>query len=178
MQDIIVQANGLASLQTAAQGSTIQCEFGRKPRWNNTTFDLLVIGGGSGGVRAARMAAQRGVTRGAGRAQGIDGLGGTCVNLGCIPKKLYAYAAGYADAFQESHGYGWQGEAPSLTGACSSRGAQPRSVASTASRQPAARLWVTLLEWLGTAERPARGQTSPRSTPTAAPASATVPRPS
>lgn len=77
-------------------------------------FDLLVIGGGSGGVRAARMAAQRGVRVALAEAQGIEGLGGTCVNLGCIPKKLYAYAAGYADAFQESHGYGWVGEAPAL----------------------------------------------------------------
>jgi glutathione reductase (NADPH) len=77
-------------------------------------FDLLVIGGGSGGVRAARMAAQRGVRVALAEAQGTEGLGGTCVNLGCIPKKLYAYAAGYADAFRESQGYGWEGEAPSL----------------------------------------------------------------
>ncbi len=77
-------------------------------------FDLLVIGGGSGGVRAARMAAQRGVRVALAEAQGIEGLGGTCVNLGCIPKKLYAYAAGYADAFRESRGYGWIGEAPQL----------------------------------------------------------------
>ena len=77
-------------------------------------FDLLVIGGGSGGVRAARMAAQRGVRVALAEAQGIEGLGGTCVNLGCIPKKLYAYAAGYADACQESLGYGWVGEAPRL----------------------------------------------------------------
>lgn len=77
-------------------------------------FDLLVIGGGSGGVRAARMAAQRGVRVALAEAQGLDGLGGTCVNLGCIPKKLYSYAAHYAEAFQESRGYGWEGEAPSL----------------------------------------------------------------
>ena len=77
-------------------------------------FDLLVIGGGSGGVRAARMAAQRGVRVALAEAQGLDGLGGTCVNLGCIPKKLYAYAADYAGAFQESMGYGWEGAAPRL----------------------------------------------------------------
>lgn len=77
-------------------------------------FDLLVIGGGSGGVRTARMAAQRGVRVALAEAQGLDGLGGTCVNLGCIPKKLYSYAAHYAEAFQESRGYGWEGEAPSL----------------------------------------------------------------
>lgn len=68
-------------------------------------FDLFVIGAGSGGVRAARMAAQRGV-----RVAVAEGaaLGGTCVNLGCIPKKLYSYAAGYAEAFEEAEGYGWQ----------------------------------------------------------------------
>ena len=74
-----------------------------------TEFDLFVIGAGSGGVRAARMAAQRGV-----RVAVADDapLGGTCVNLGCIPKKLYSFAAHYAEAFEESHGFGWQGAAP------------------------------------------------------------------
>jgi len=41
-------------------------------------------------------------------------LGGTCVNMGCIPKKLYSYAAHYAEAFEESHGFGWEGAAPVL----------------------------------------------------------------
>lgn len=77
-------------------------------------FDALVIGGGSGGVRAARMAAQRGVRVALVEALGTDGLGGTCVNVGCIPKKLYSYAAHYAEAFQESMGYGWEGPTPSL----------------------------------------------------------------
>ena len=77
-------------------------------------FDFFVIGGGSGGVRAARMAAQRGVRVAMAEALGVDGLGGTCVNVGCIPKKLYSYAAHYAEAFEESHGYGWEGSAPTL----------------------------------------------------------------
>jgi glutathione reductase (NADPH) len=77
-------------------------------------FDLFVIGGGSGGVRAARMAAQRGARVALAETLGTDGLGGTCVNVGCIPKKLYSYAAHYADAFHESAGYGWEGEAPTL----------------------------------------------------------------
>jgi glutathione reductase (NADPH) len=68
-------------------------------------FDLLVVGGGSGGVRAARMAAQRGARVGLVEA---GALGGTCVNVGCIPKKLYSYAAHYAEAFAEAAGYGWQ----------------------------------------------------------------------
>ncbi|MCJ7451230.1 MAG: glutathione-disulfide reductase [Steroidobacteraceae bacterium] len=76
--------------------------------------DLLVIGGGSGGVRAARMAAQRGARVTLVEAGGTAGLGGTCVNVGCIPKKLYSYAAHYSEAFEESHGFGWQGPAPQL----------------------------------------------------------------
>lgn len=74
-------------------------------------FDLLVIGGGSGGVRAARMAAQRGAKVALVEAQA---MGGTCVNVGCIPKKLYSYAAHFAEAFEASHGFGWVGPAPVL----------------------------------------------------------------
>jgi len=68
------------------------------------TYDFFVIGGGSGGVRAARMAAQGGVRVALAEAAA---LGGTCVNVGCIPKKLYSYAAHYADAFTEAAGFGW-----------------------------------------------------------------------
>ncbi|MDM0114719.1 glutathione-disulfide reductase [Variovorax sp. J22R133] len=67
-------------------------------------FDLFVIGGGSGGVRAARMAAARGARVALAE---VAELGGTCVNVGCIPKKLYSYAAGYAETFEELAGYGW-----------------------------------------------------------------------
>lgn len=67
-------------------------------------LDLFVIGAGSGGVRAARMAAQRGV-RVAVAEPGA--LGGTCVNVGCIPKKLYSYAAHFAEAFEQAAGFGW-----------------------------------------------------------------------
>jgi glutathione reductase (NADPH) len=74
-------------------------------------LDLFVIGAGSGGVRAARMAAQSGA-----RVAIADPapLGGTCVNVGCVPKKLYSIAAHYAESFEESHGYGWVGPAPTL----------------------------------------------------------------
>ncbi len=75
-------------------------------------FDLFVIGGGSGGVRAARMAATRGVRVGMAES---GRMGGTCVNVGCIPKKLYSYGAHYAEAFEEARGYGWQmAHAPAL----------------------------------------------------------------
>ncbi|MDW5442403.1 glutathione-disulfide reductase [Polaromonas sp. SM01] len=77
----------------------------------NFDFDLFVIGGGSGGVRAARMAAQRGARVALAE---VAAMGGTCVNVGCIPKKLYSYAAHYAESFEESHGFGWVGEAPTL----------------------------------------------------------------
>lgn len=78
----------------------------------NFDFDLFVIGGGSGGVRAARMAAQRGARVALAEERGTEGLGGTCVNVGCIPKKLYSYAAHFAEGFEESHGFGWTGAAP------------------------------------------------------------------
>ena len=75
-------------------------------------FDLFVIGGGSGGVRAARLAAQRNVRVGMAES---GPMGGTCVNVGCIPKKLYSYAAHYAEAFVEARGFGWElAHGPSL----------------------------------------------------------------
>lgn len=66
--------------------------------------DLFVIGAGSGGVRAARMAAQRGAKVVVAEAAQ---LGGTCVNVGCIPKKLYSFAAHFADDFRDAAGFGW-----------------------------------------------------------------------
>jgi glutathione reductase (NADPH) len=67
-------------------------------------FDLLVIGGGSGGVRAARIAAGHGA-----RVALCEEsrLGGTCVIRGCVPKKLLVYASQFAEAFEDAAGYGW-----------------------------------------------------------------------
>jgi glutathione reductase (NADPH) len=73
--------------------------------------DLFVIGAGSGGVRASRMAAQRGAKVVLAEA---GPLGGTCVNVGCIPKKLYSFAAHYAEHFEDAHGFGWHLEKPSF----------------------------------------------------------------
>ncbi len=67
-------------------------------------FDLFVIGGGSGGIATARRAAEYGAK--VGLAEG-DSLGGTCVNRGCIPKKLMVYASHFPDLFAEAVGYGW-----------------------------------------------------------------------
>ena len=63
-------------------------------------FDLVVIGGGSGGVRAARMAAQAGA-----RVALVEAreLGGTCVNRGCVPKKLFVYAARHAHSLRDAN---------------------------------------------------------------------------
>jgi glutathione reductase (NADPH) len=77
----------------------------------NFDYDLFVIGAGSGGVRAARMAAQRGVRVAVAEAAA---LGGTCVNVGCIPKKLYSYAAHFAESFEEAAGFGWEVGHPSF----------------------------------------------------------------
>jgi len=67
-------------------------------------FDLFVIGGGSGGVRAARVAAEAGARVGLAEEYRY---GGTCVIRGCVPKKLMVYASGFRDAFEDAKGYGW-----------------------------------------------------------------------
>lgn len=68
-------------------------------------YDLFVIGAGSGGVRSARMAGGFGARVAIAEERY---LGGTCVNVGCIPKKLFVYAAHYAEDFHDAAGYGWQ----------------------------------------------------------------------
>jgi glutathione reductase (NADPH) len=67
-------------------------------------FDFFTIGAGSGGVRASRMAAGYGARVAVAEKQR---LGGTCVNVGCIPKKLLVYASHYAEDFRDAAGYGW-----------------------------------------------------------------------
>ncbi len=67
-------------------------------------FDLFVIGGGSGGVRAARLAGERGLK--VAMAEG-DRMGGTCVIRGCVPKKLMLFASDFSGAFEHGRGYGW-----------------------------------------------------------------------
>lgn len=68
-------------------------------------FDFFVIGAGSGGVRASRMAASFGARVAV--AEELY-LGGTCVNVGCVPKKLFAYAAHFSEDFKDAQGYGWE----------------------------------------------------------------------
>ena len=66
--------------------------------------DLLVVGAGSGGVRAARIAAGYGASVMVAEEYRV---GGTCVIRGCVPKKLLVYASRFADEFEDAAGYGW-----------------------------------------------------------------------
>ncbi|TDG15508.1 glutathione-disulfide reductase [Seongchinamella unica] len=74
-------------------------------------FDLFVIGAGSGGVRAARMAAGFGARVAVAEDRY---MGGTCVNVGCVPKKLYVYASEYGKGFSDARGFGWEGGKPTF----------------------------------------------------------------
>lgn len=67
-------------------------------------YDLFVIGGGSGGVRASRMAAAQGARVAVAEEYGF---GGTCVIRGCIPKKLFVYASHFGEDFEDAFGFGW-----------------------------------------------------------------------
>ncbi len=72
-------------------------------------YDLFVIGGGSGGVRAARIAAQHGARVAIAEEYRY---GGTCVIRGCVPKKLLVYASLYKEHFEDARGFGWRVEEP------------------------------------------------------------------
>jgi glutathione reductase (NADPH) len=72
-------------------------------------FDLFVIGAGSGGVRAARFAAGFGAKVAVAESRY---LGGTCVNVGCVPKKFLVYGAHFADDFEQAAGFGWSSGEP------------------------------------------------------------------
>lgn len=83
----------------------------RAPLAHGFQYDLFVIGAGSGGVRASRIAA----THGARVAVAENGpLGGTCVNVGCVPKKLLVYGSHYGHDFADAQAYGWNVEKPTL----------------------------------------------------------------
>lgn len=74
-------------------------------------YDLFVIGAGSGGVRAARMSAGYGAKVAIAEDRY---MGGTCVNVGCVPKKLYTYAAHFSQSCEDSRGFGWQSDIPAF----------------------------------------------------------------
>ena len=75
-------------------------------------YDLFVIGAGSGGVRAARMAAATGA-----RVAIAENryLGGTCVNVGCVPKKLFVYGSHFAEEVHDAAGFGWSAAPPEFS---------------------------------------------------------------
>ncbi|WP_049722116.1 glutathione-disulfide reductase [Gilvimarinus polysaccharolyticus] len=75
-------------------------------------FDLLVIGAGSGGVRASRIAANLGAKVAVAEERY---LGGTCVNVGCVPKKLFVYASHFSDLYSQARGFGWSVANPQLS---------------------------------------------------------------
>jgi glutathione reductase (NADPH) len=75
-------------------------------------YDLFVIGGGSGGVRAARIAASEGKAKVALAEE--SRMGGTCVIRGCVPKKLMVFASEYPGLVEEASAYGWQAESGSF----------------------------------------------------------------
>ncbi|MBX3707394.1 MAG: glutathione-disulfide reductase [Pseudomonadales bacterium] len=72
-------------------------------------YDLFVIGAGSGGVRASRMSASYGARVAVAES---TYLGGTCVNVGCVPKKLFVYGSHFAEEFEDARGFGWNTERP------------------------------------------------------------------
>jgi glutathione reductase (NADPH) len=74
-------------------------------------YDFFVIGAGSGGVRAARMAAEMGARVAIAEE---DKVGGTCVLRGCVPKKLLVTASHFAESFEDSVGFGWTTEGVSF----------------------------------------------------------------
>lgn len=78
-------------------------------------YDLFVIGAGSGGVRASRMSASHGAKVAVAEERF---LGGTCVNVGCIPKKLFSYGSHYPHEAKDAAAYGWDFAAPTLDWSC------------------------------------------------------------
>ena len=68
-------------------------------------YDLFVIGAGSGGVRASRISAAYGARVAVAESMF---LGGTCVNVGCVPKKLFVYGSHFSEEFEDASAYGWQ----------------------------------------------------------------------
>src|SRR5512135_3490729 len=86
-------------------GDIAQLRSSTVPVMSSFEYDLMTIGAGSGGVAASRYAASKGARVAICEA---DRVGGTCVIRGCVPKKIFMYAAQFADAFADAVGYGWR----------------------------------------------------------------------
>jgi len=102
-----------SSLRTAS--TTTSTTLNGDSKSGEYDYDLLVIGGGSGGVRASRISASHGAKVALLEGQlkhgkpNYSAIGGTCVNVGCVPKKLMVFAGRYPGAIAEAAGYGWKG---------------------------------------------------------------------
>jgi glutathione reductase (NADPH) len=102
----------------AASASSMSMSTSTTAMDPNYDYDFVVIGGGSGGVRASRIASSHGAktllleTQLQHGAPNYSAIGGTCVNVGCVPKKLMVFAARYPAEIREAAGYGWQGAGP------------------------------------------------------------------
>ena len=108
-------------------------------------FDLFVIGGGSGGVRAARIAAGHGAKVAIAEEYRF---GGTCVIRGCVPKKLLVYASRFRDEFEDAAGFGWSvgDRTLRLADADRQQGRRDRAPRGPLPRRPGARRASTILQ--------------------------------
>ena len=110
-----LQSYGLDFRKVWAAGGGTGCTAGDDWRCGEVRkavkydFDLYVIGAGSGGVRASRVASGLGARVAVAES---THLGGTCVNVGCVPKKLFVYGAHFAEDFEDAAAYGWSASAP------------------------------------------------------------------
>lgn len=97
------------TMTTAPPSTTTATD--RPPLPHGYQYDFFVIGAGSGGVRASRIAANHGARVAVAE---YAALGGTCVNVGCVPKKLFVYGSHYKHDFSDSAAYGWTVSPPKL----------------------------------------------------------------
>jgi glutathione reductase (NADPH) len=96
-------------------------------------YDLFVIGGGSGGVRAARIASLHGARVALAEEYRY---GGTCVIRGCVPKKLLVYASHFPEVFEDARGFGWSVGEASFDWATMIAHKDVRLIVSTTSTRP------------------------------------------
>ena len=100
------------ALIRSSEAATLRRSFETGGSVAEYDFDLFVIGAGSGGVRAARMAANLGARVAIAEDRY---LGGTCVNVGCVPKKLFVYGSSFGEEFEDANAFGWSsGGAPTF----------------------------------------------------------------